>query len=166
MAGSGHAVRLASRGSPLARWQADRVADLLRGQGVATDVLVVETEGDRQPSVPLDRLGGRGVFVREVQAAVSRGDADAAVHSAKDLPASADLSVPGLVIAAVPERGDPRDLLVGGTVLDLPTGSLVATGSARRRAQLANLRPDLTFTGCGATWPPGWPEPAPVEWQR
>ncbi len=147
MARPGHVVRLATRGSPLARWQADRVADLLRGRGVATEVVVIETEGDRRATVPLDRLGGRGVFVREVQASVSRGDADAAVHSAKDLPASAELSAPGLVIAAFPERADPRDLLVGGTVFDLPTGSLVATGSARRRAQLANLRPDFTFTG-------------------
>ena len=69
------------------------------------------------------------------------------MHSAKDLPASPDLSVPGLVVGAFPERADARDLLVGGTLDGLPTGSLVATGSARRRAQLANLRPDLTFTG-------------------
>jgi hydroxymethylbilane synthase len=82
-----------------------------------------------------------------VQAAVVRGDADAAVHSAKDLPASAELSVPDLVLAAFPERADPRDALVGGNVDSLPTGSLVATGSARRRAQLANLRSDLHFTG-------------------
>ena len=97
--------------------------------------------------VPLDRLGGQGIFVKEVQAAVVRGDADAAVHSAKDLPASAELGVPGLVLAAFPERADPRDVLVGGRLDTLPTGSMVATGSARRRAQLANLRPDLTFTG-------------------
>ena len=147
MPGPGRVVRLATRGSPLARWQADRVADLLREVGVASAVVVIETEGDRRSAVPLDQLGGRGVFVREVQTAVARGDADAAVHSAKDLPAAPELSVPGLVIGAAPERGDPRDLLVGGTVDGLRAGSLVATGSARRLAQLANLRPDLTFTG-------------------
>ena len=75
--------------------------------------MVVDTEGDRRTDVPLAQLGGQGVFVKEVQAAVSRGDADAAVHSAKDLPASDDLGVPGLVLAAFPERGDPRDVLVG-----------------------------------------------------
>ncbi|MGO8871977.1 MAG: hydroxymethylbilane synthase [Acidimicrobiales bacterium] len=140
-------LRLATRGSPLALWQAHRVAALLAEGGTASSLVVVETVGDRRVDVPLDRLGGQGVFVKEVQAAVVRGEADAAVHSAKDLPASAELAVPGLVLAAVPERADPRDLLVGGGVDTLPTGSLVATGSARRRAQLANLRPDLTFTG-------------------
>jgi hydroxymethylbilane synthase len=89
-------------------------------------------------------MGGQGVFVKEVQAAVLDGRADIAVHSAKDLPsAQAD----GLVIGAVPERGDPRDALVGATLEGLPVGGRVATGSARRRAQLAHHRPDLTFAG-------------------
>jgi hydroxymethylbilane synthase len=140
-------VRLASRGSPLALWQARRVASLLEGVGVPSSLVIVETVGDRRIDVPLDRLGGQGIFVKEVQAAVARGDADAAVHSAKDLPASESLGVPGLVLAAFPDRADPRDVLVGGTIQTLPTGATVATGSARRRAQLANLRPDLTFTG-------------------
>jgi hydroxymethylbilane synthase len=109
--------------------------------------MVVETEGDRRSAIPIEDLGGQGVFVREVQVAVTRGDADAAVHSAKDLPASSELSVPGLTIGAIPERADPRDLLVGSTLEGLATGSTVATGSTRRRAQLANLRPDLVFTG-------------------
>jgi hydroxymethylbilane synthase len=140
-------LRLATRGSPLARWQADRVADLLRAEGVDTSISVIETEGDRLAAVPIERLGGRGVFAREVQAAVVRCEADAAVHSAKDLPAAAELSVPGLMIGAIPERADPRDLLVGARLSDLPTGSTIATGSTRRRVQLANLRPDLVFTG-------------------
>jgi hydroxymethylbilane synthase len=140
-------LRLATRGSPLALWQARRVAHLLAASGTPSTLVIVETTGDRQLDVPLDQLGGQGVFVKEVQAAVVRGDADAAVHSAKDLPASAELSVPDLVLAAFPERADPRDALVGGNVDSLPTGSLVATGSARRRAQLANLRSDLHFTG-------------------
>jgi hydroxymethylbilane synthase len=140
-------LRLATRGSPLALWQARRVAALLAAAGIDSSLVVVETAGDRRADVPLEDLGGQGIFVKEVQAAVSAGTADAAVHSAKDLPASEALAVPGLVLAAVPERADPRDLLVGGTVDRLPTGSVVATGSARRRVQLANLRPDLTFTG-------------------
>jgi hydroxymethylbilane synthase len=140
-------LRLATRGSPLALWQAGRVADLLRGIGVDATLVVVDTVGDRRIDVPLDRIGGQGVFVKEVQAAVTRGEADAAVHSAKDLPASPLLGAPGLVLAAFPERADPRDVLVGGTVHSLPIGALVATGSARRRVQLTDLRPDLTFTG-------------------
>ncbi len=140
-------LRLATRGSPLALWQARRVAALLGVAGVDCALVLVETEGDRRQDVSLAHLGGRGVFVKEVQAAVTRGEADAAVHSAKDLPAAAELAVPGLVLAAVPERGDPRDVLVGAVLGGLPTGATVATGSARRRVQLANLRPDLTFTG-------------------
>lgn len=114
---------------------------------MASSLTVVETEGDRHAEISLDRLGGRGIFVKEVQAAVVRGDADAAVHSAKDLPSDPALSVPGLVLAAFPERADTRDLLVGSRLDSLPTGATVATGSARRRVQLANLRPDLTFSG-------------------
>ena len=138
-------LRLATRGSPLALWQAGRVAELLAAAGIASELVVVETEGDRRTDVPLSRLGAQGVFVKEVQAAVVRGEADAAVHSAKDLPASAELAMPGLLLAAFPERGDPRDVLVGSRFKDLTTGATVATGSARRRVQLANLRPDLTF---------------------
>jgi hydroxymethylbilane synthase len=123
------------------------VAELLEAIGVASSLVVVETEGDKRADVPLDRLGGRGVFVKEVQVAVLAGDADAAVHSAKDLPASADHQLEGLVLAAFPERADPRDVLVGGGLSSLPTGSMVATGSARRRAQVGNLRPDLAFCG-------------------
>ena len=140
-------LRLATRGSPLALWQASRVAALLESAGTASTLVVVDTAADRRTDVPLDQLGGKGVFVKEVQAAVVRGEADAAVHSAKDLPSSEELSVPDLVLAAVPERADPRDVLVGGGLDSLPTGSVVATGSPRRRVQLANLRPDLTFAG-------------------
>ena len=138
-------LRLATRGSPLALWQARRVVALLAGAGVQAEPVIVDTEGDRRADVPLSHLGGQGVFVKEVQAAVARGDADAAVHSAKDLPASDLLGVPGLVIGAFPERADPRDVLVGSRLDSLPTGAIVATGSARRRVQLAYLRPDLTF---------------------
>lgn len=132
-------LRIATRGSALARWQTDHVAALL---GDEVDVLVVETTGDRRQDVPIAEIGGRGVFVKEVQAAVLDGRADLAVHSAKDLTSTA---VDGLVIGAVPQREDPRDALVGSALDALPPGAVVATGSVRRRAQLAGLRPDLAF---------------------
>jgi hydroxymethylbilane synthase len=139
-------LRLASRGSALARWQAEEVARLLRAARPGLDVrlLFVDTTGDRRQDVPVWDMGGQGVFVKEVQAAVLDGRADAAVHSAKDLPST---TAPGLVLAAVPVRADPRDALVGGSLASLAPGAVVATGSVRRRAQLAWLRPDLTFTG-------------------
>jgi hydroxymethylbilane synthase len=109
---------------------------------VGIEEAVIRTRGDAMAEVSLDQIGGQGAFVKEVQAAVLDGRADIAVHSAKDLPSE---SPNELVIVAVPERGDPRDALVGGALADLPPGATVATGSARRRAQLANRRPDLTF---------------------
>jgi len=131
-------VRAATRGSALARWQTDLVLSRLGGGSA----VVVETTGDRVADVPIHEIGGRGVFVKEVQAAVLDGRADIAVHSAKDLTST---PTDGLVIAAFLERGDPRDALVGCTLAALPAGALVGTGSVRRRAQLAWLRPDLSF---------------------
>lgn len=125
----------------MARWQADQVVAAL---GVPAEVSVISTTGDRLEGVPVWEMGGTGVFVKEVSAAVLEGRADLAVHSAKDLPSA---TWPGLVLAAVPERGDPRDALVGAPLHALAPGSVVATGSVRRRAQLAWTRPDLTFTG-------------------
>jgi hydroxymethylbilane synthase len=141
-------LRVATRGSALARWQADRVAHLLRAAhpGLEVELVVVDTVGDRVQDRPIWQLGGQGVFVKEVQAAVLDGRADLAVHSAKDLPSSPGVATAGLTLAAVPERGDPRDVLVGRGLADLPPGATVATGSTRRRAQLADARPDLTFT--------------------
>ena len=139
-------LRAATRGSPLARWQAEHIARLLRGidPEIAVELIVVETQGDRRLDVPIWELGGKGVFAKEVQEAVLDGRADFAVHSAKDLPS---VTVPGLVMASVPERGDPRDALVGSTLADLPPGAEVATGSLRRQSQLAAARPDLRFVG-------------------
>ncbi|HLT70424.1 MAG TPA: hydroxymethylbilane synthase [Acidimicrobiales bacterium] len=139
-------LRVATRGSALARWQADHVVALLRKvePAVEAEVVVVETSGDRRADVPIWELGGKGVFVKEVQAAVLDGRADVAVHSAKDLPSA---TPDGLVIAAVPERADVRDALVGARLDELPEGAVVATGSLRRRAQLAAHRPDLRFEG-------------------
>jgi hydroxymethylbilane synthase len=139
-------LRAATRGSPLARWQAEHIAALLHAvdPDVTVALVVVDTQGDRRLDVPIWELGGKGVFAKEVQSAVLDGRADLAVHSAKDLPS---VSVPGLVIAAVPERGDPRDALVGSTLAALPEGAEVATGSLRRQSQLAAVRPDLRFVG-------------------
>ncbi len=139
-------LRAATRGSPLARWQAEHVAALLAAAhpGVAVELVVVDTQGDRRLDVPIWELGGKGVFAKEVQAAVLDRRADLAVHSAKDLPS---VTPPGLVLASIPERGDVRDALVGSTLADLPIGAEVATGSLRRQAQLGALRPDLRFVG-------------------
>jgi len=139
-------IRAATRGSDLARWQADRVASFITAArpGTTVEIVVVETTGDLDRTTPLEQMGGQGVFVKEVQAAVLDGRADVAVHSAKDLPA---LTPADLILAAVPERADPRDALVGRRLDDLPEGATVATGSIRRRAQLAHRRPDLAFVG-------------------
>ena len=139
-------LRIATRGSALARWQADHVAALLHEADptVEAEAVVVETSGDRRLDVPIWELGGKGVFVKEIQTAVLEGHAHVAVHSAKDLPSA---TPDGLVIAGVPERADVRDALVGGRLADLPEGAVVATGSLRRRAQLAHARPDLRFEG-------------------
>ncbi len=133
-------LRLATRGSPLARLQAERVGSILAGESF--ELVVVRTRGDVESAEPLSSLGGQGIFVKEVQQAVLEGSADVAVHSAKDLPS---VTVDGLVLACVPERADPRDALIGRALDDLAPGAKVATGSPRRRAQLASLRPDLTF---------------------
>jgi hydroxymethylbilane synthase len=142
---AGGLVRLATRGSELARVQTATMARLMLAAqpGVNTVEVVVETSGDRRRDVPIHLVGGQGVFVKEVQQAVLEGRADMAVHSAKDLPSG---PTPGLVIAAVPARADARDALVGRRLDQLAVGATVATGSVRRRSQLAGLRPDLVFT--------------------
>ncbi len=139
-------IRAATRSSPLALFQSDLIAGLLSAAHPGHDVSRVEvtTDADRRLDIPIWEMGGKGVFVKQVQALVLAGEADFAVHSAKDLPAE---TPPGLVIAAVPERGDARDALVGTALADLPTGARVATGSVRRRTQLQFLRPDLSFAG-------------------
>ena len=140
--GSRSHLRLATRSSPLARWQAEEVARLLAPLGVTTELVTMSTTGDLRPEVPIDALGAQGVFAKEVQAAVLAGRADAAVHSAKDLP---PISPEGLALATVPERGDPRDALVGARLAELRPGSEVATGAPRRRVQLASAQEGLRF---------------------
>jgi hydroxymethylbilane synthase len=131
--GQRRAIRAATRRSPLARWQAEHVAALLTAAHPEIDVELVgvDTEVDQRLDLPIEAFGGKGAFAKEIQAAVLDGRADIAVHSAKDLPS---VTVEGLVLAAV-----------GATLAGLAHGATVATGSARRRAQLHARRPDLVF---------------------
>ena len=139
-------LRVATRGSEQARAQTEHVARRLRDStGAEVETVLVQTTGDVVRDVPLAEIGGQGIFTKEVQTAVLEGRADIAVHSAKDLPSS--WTTPGLILASVPERGDPRDALVGHSLTELPPGAVVATGSPRRRVQLARRRPDLQFVG-------------------
>lgn len=133
-------IRIATRGSELALWQAKFIASKL---GRESELVIVSTRGDRDQASSLSQIGGQGVFVKEVQAALLDGRADLAVHSAKDLPA---MSPDGLAIGAFPERGDVRDALVGKTLGELQSGEVIATGSLRRQVQLKSMRPDLEFT--------------------
>jgi hydroxymethylbilane synthase len=140
-------VRIASRGSELALWQAGTVRDrLLEAHvGLEVEIQVIRTTGDRILDVPLARIGDRGLFTKEIDEALLDGRADIAVHSLKDVPTR----VPeGLTIAAVTERADPRDVLIGPegverTLDRLPPGARIGTSSLRRRAQLRHRRPDL-----------------------
>ena len=137
-------VRIATRRSALAMWQARHVSGLLtaREPGLEVQLLELMTRGDRILDVPLAEVGGKGLFVKEIEDALLRREAQIAVHSMKDLPA---VEPPGLVIAAVPPREDPRDALVshGKKLSELPHGARVGTASLRRSAQLQAMRPDL-----------------------
>lgn len=147
MVGEPPVVRIATRGSELALWQAREVERRLLAADPAlrVEVSVVRTTGDRILDVPLAKIGDKGLFTKELDAALLAGDADLAVHSLKDVPTRLP---DGLALAAVTEREDPRDVLVGregwrGGLDDLPSGARVGTSSLRRRAQLRAARPDL-----------------------
>jgi hydroxymethylbilane synthase len=134
-------VRLGTRSSPLARWQAEWVAARLTALGVAVELVPITTQGDVKTG-PLGQIGGQGLFTKEIQRALLDEQIDLAVHSLKDLPTA---DVPGLAIAAVPVRESIHDVLVGPyrTLDELPHGARIGTGSLRRRAQLLHRRPDL-----------------------
>jgi len=138
-------LKLGTRGSKLARWQADWVRERLAERGVAAEIVVIKTRGDAEVDRPLHELEGKGFFTKEIEEALLERRIDVAVHSLKDLPTRL---APGLALAAVPERGDPRDVLVtrqpGVTSLaGLPPAARVGTSSLRRVAQLRHLRPDV-----------------------
>ena len=138
-------IRIATRGSDLALVQSRQVAsELERAFGVQAELVVLRTAGDRIQDRSLAKIGGKGLFVKEIEEALLAGDADVAVHSAKDVPARL---ATGCVIACYPERRDPRDALAarerGMTLASLPQGARVGTGSTRRVALLRALRHDL-----------------------
>lgn len=138
-------IRLGTRASALARWQADWVAVRLHPMGVEVVLVPITTTGDRRTEEPIGGIGGRGVFTKELQRALLEGRIDLAVHSLKDLPTD---EVPGLCLAAVPERGSVGDVFVSrnhASFGELPPQAVVGTGSLRRRAQLLHVRPDLVF---------------------
>jgi hydroxymethylbilane synthase len=131
---------IASRGSQLALWQARWVQQRLAGSGRESRIEIIKTTGDKITDVPLAKVGAKGLFTKEIEEALLDGRADLAVHSLKDLPTELPA---GLVLAAVPEREDPRDAIVGRLLADLQPGAKVGTSSLRRAAQLRRLRPDL-----------------------
>src|SRR6266436_618808 len=133
-------IVIGSRGSQLALWQARHVAALLAELGARTRLEIIKTTGDKITDVPLSQVGGKGLFTKEIEEALLDGSIDLAVHSLKDLPTELP---EGLVLAAIPEREDPRDAMVGCTLASLPLGAKVGTSSLRRAAQLRRLRPDL-----------------------
>jgi hydroxymethylbilane synthase len=138
-------LRIGTRGSPLALWQARHAADLLCAVVLERpiELVQIETAGDQERDVPLVLLGGEGAFTKAIQQALLDRRVDVAVHSLKDLPT---FPVEGLMLAAVPKRGPTGDAFVSTrhrTFVDLPAGAIVATSSLRRRAQLLHRRPDL-----------------------
>ncbi len=136
-------IRIGSRGSQLALWQAHHVADLLRLQGHVVEIEVIKTTGDRLQEVTFAQVGTKGMFTLEIEEALADGRIDLAVHSLKDLPT--ELPV-GFVLGATPKRADARDVLVSrdfASLAELPEGAVVGTSSLRRQSQLRSLRPDV-----------------------
>jgi len=137
------ALRIASRGSQLALWQANHIAALLRARGHEVELRIIKTTGDKITDVALSKVGTKGMFTKEIEEALAAGDADLAVHSLKDLPTEL---MPGFDLAAVTERQDPRDAFISVAVprfADLPHGARLGTSSLRRQAQIKAVRPDL-----------------------
>jgi hydroxymethylbilane synthase len=136
-------LRLGTRASPLARWQADWVAGELRRLGHEVELVLLSTRGDEQRSAPLGVIGGQGVFTKELQRALLDDEIDLAVHSLKDLPTDV---IEGLRLGAIPRRAPTADALIcrdGRMLAELPPGAAIGTGSLRRRAQLWHVRSDL-----------------------
>src|SRR5580700_10792397 len=136
-------LRIGSRGSQLALWQANHIAALLRGEGHEIEIEIIKTTGDRLQEVTFAQVGSKGMFTKEIEEALAEGRVDLAVHSLKDLPT--ELPAP-FMLAATPPRVDPRDVLVSvkfHSLHKLPQGAVVGTSSQRRRAQLLAIRPDI-----------------------
>jgi len=136
-------LRIGTRASRLARWQADSIAAAISQRDVEVEIITISTSGDRQQQGPIENIGAQGVFTKEIQKSLLDSRVDLAVHSLKDLPTD---HVPGLCLAAVPERAPAEDVLVsldGSTFENLKRGAIIGTGSLRRQAQLLHARPDL-----------------------
>jgi len=134
-------MKLGTRGSQLAQWQAEWVRDRLAAQGARAEIVIIKTRGDAEVDRPLHELEGKGFFTKEIEEALLDGRIDVAVHSLKDLPTTLPA---GLALGAIPARHDPREALVTVRSLsDLPAGARVGTSSLRRIAQVRFLRPDL-----------------------
>jgi hydroxymethylbilane synthase len=137
------AIRIGTRGSQLALWQANEVARRLGDAGYGSEIVVVKTTGDKRQDVPLSSIGGKGLFIKELEEALERGEIDVAVHSLKDVPS---IIPPQFALASFLERADPRDAWLhahGARIEDLPAGSVIATSAPRRRAQLLARFPQL-----------------------
>lgn len=138
-------IKIGTRGSKLALWQASYLAEKLREQNpdLVIEIVTIVTTGDKILDVPLAKIGGKGLFTNEIERAILAGEVDMAVHSLKDLPTELPS---GLIIGALSKRGEVRDALVsrsGKTLAALPSGAKIGTSSLRRRAQLLAFRPDL-----------------------
>ena len=136
-------LRIGSRGSQLALWQANHIAGLLREQGHTVEIEIIRTTGDKMQEVTFAQVGSKGMFTKEIEEALADGRVDLAVHSLKDLPT---VLPEQFTLAATPIRIDPRDVLVSikyNSLAELPEGARVGTSSQRRRAQLKALRPDI-----------------------
>jgi len=135
-------IVIGSRGSKLALWQAEYIGEQLKALGIETRIQVIKTSGDQIQDVPLAQAGGKGLFTKEIDEALLSGSIDLAVHSMKDVPTGLPA---GLTIAAIPEREEPRDALIGCTLAELKDGSSIGTSSLRRQAQLLAYRPQLNI---------------------
>jgi hydroxymethylbilane synthase len=140
-------LRIGTRGSQLALWQANWVKTAVEGHhpGTAVELVVIKTQGDKILDVPLAQVGGKGLFVKEIEEALLDGRVDLAVHSLKDMPS---VLPPGLHIGAVPRREDPRDVLISREAKrfrDLPPSARIGTSSLRRAAQILHARPGMTI---------------------
>jgi len=137
-------LRVGTRGSKLAVTQSQQVADAVSAAtGIAVELVIITTRGDRIQDKPLPEIGGKGLFTMELEAALREGSIDFAVHSLKDLPTD---DPDGLILGAFPKRVDPRDAIVGETIEGLDAGDVVGSGSLRRRVQLLDERPDVKVT--------------------
>jgi hydroxymethylbilane synthase len=138
-------IRIGSRGSQLALWQANHIAVLLRGQGHEVEIEIIKTTGDRLQEVTFAQVGTKGMFTLEIEEALADGRIDLAVHSLKDLPTVLPAQ---FTLGAIPPRVDARDVVVSkefASLMDLPSGARLGTSSLRRRSQLRSLRPDLEY---------------------